>query len=248
MIPHYGYDAQPGLCAIINNMTFERLTSLPGGQKDEDRLKALFTTLGFEVNIHQNLKAQGMIQTAESYRKMQHRGVFVLIILSHGTQSHNQDVVIGTDCKSVDIHQLKSFFYSTNCPSLHGVPKIFLVDADRGSQQERVFDPRSRSSIATSAAPTAHISAAPATDSAHFTTIYASTYGNSCFTTVNGSIFTQTLMDVITEATPDKSFTRIIQEVRTRIKARQTVESVDTLTQEYFIKKYCCLHSITNNY
>ena len=57
------------------------------------------------------------------------------------------------------------------------------------------------------------------------------------YTSHNGTL--QTLVTVITEAGPDRSFTEVIHEINAGIQclnAHQTVESVDTLTQEYFIK------------
>ena len=233
---------------IINNMVFTQARGLPGGKKDEESLKVLFTTLGFDVKIHQNLTGNEIIRKVESYGKMQHEGVFFLIILSHGTLVNNRDAVLGTDSESVEIHYLESFFHGTNCPSLHGVPKIFLIDACRGSQHEKVFKPKTAVSMATKSSCTSSSrpdSPVPGTDSGHFVIVYASTYGNVAFTnTHGGSHLTQTFVRVTTEASSDKSFTKIIQEVKARVQrsnVHQTVESVDRLTSDYFIKRYKCI-------
>ena len=137
------YDVKPGICVIINNMKFTQGKNLPAAKKDEDRLLVLFKTLDFDVRIHQNLTAQEMTTVVRSYSTMQHEGVFFLIILSHGTLLENIEAVAGTDGESVTIHQLKTFFHANNCPSLRGVPKIFFIDACRGSQEETItkFEP-----------------------------------------------------------------------------------------------------------
>ena len=237
------YDVLPGLCVIINNMLFINGSHLPEGKTDEDSLHVLFKTLGFDVRIHQNLTAQGMMDKVQSYGKMKHTGVFLLIILSHGGLVDNKEVVSGTDCRAVEIRKLEHFFYASNCPSLHGVPKIFLIDACRGSQEESIYTPKDSDCILTKSAcasqPTC-TTAVPGTDSGHFAILYASTYGNVSFITKKGSRLTQTFVEVTSEASVDKTFIQITQEVKTRLQvsgAGQTAELVDRLNHAYYIKR-----------
>ena len=247
------YEVGPGLCVIINNTVFMHVRGLPGGRRDEEGLHVIFTTLGFDVRIHQNLTAQEIIHTAKTYSQMQHEGVFFLIILSHGMLINNKHVVFGTDGSqdggTVEINNLESMFHATNCPSLREVPKIFVIDACRGSRNERVHQPkvsaRSGDMVARSAdVDMISINSSPAavTDSSHFAIVYASTYGNVAFASSRGSQLTQTFVSVIAEATPEESFTDIIREVQTRIQRsithHQTVELVDRLNHPYFIKRF----------
>ena len=134
---------------IINNMEFTEADSLPGGKKDEEKLVLLFTALGFIVKIHQNLTGKEIVDTVKSYGAMHHSGAFFLIILSHGTSMDNKPAVAGTDCEAVVVQDLESFFYASNCNSLSGKPKIFLIDACRGSQEEKTFNPISTSDMPT---------------------------------------------------------------------------------------------------
>ena len=213
------YKCDPGLCVIINNTVFgtPQLRELEGGKRNEEDLKKLFKELGFTVMIHQNLIAEKMKSTAEGYCHMKHSGVFFLIILSHGGEG---DVVYGTDGKKVEVHQLKELFYTRNCPSLAGIPKIFMIDACRGSRNEGV-----RSSV---------------TNSADVYTIFASTRGTTAGTDpVQGSHLTRNFFNVVTKADPDKKFEEIMTEVKIRIHntRRQTVETNSTLTKYYYIKR-----------
>ena len=234
------YNAPPGLCVIINNMIFTRAGNLSERQRDEDDLRELFSTLMFDVRVHQNLTAQEMTTEVESYSRMQHTGVFFLVILSHGTLSNNREAVLGTDDRSVPIHRLECFFHTSNCRSLREVPKIFLIDACRGNVREMAYSisgarTLSGNNIARSG------STEPVTDSMHFMIIFASTYGNVAYTTDNGSHLTQTFVTVMNEAGPDTPFKVIIQEVRDRVQTfadHQTVEAVERLTRNYFIKRY----------
>ena len=227
-------------------MEFRYEDNLLGGEEDQQRLLVLFTHLGFDVRIHKNLTADQMIRKAESYSKMQHNGVFFLVILSHGTQIENKDAVLGTDSKSVTVHQLESLFHASGCPSLHNLPKIFMIDACRGDKEERVYTPNLNISGMIQKREKAGeksclISGAGGADSAHIAIIYASTYGKVAYATNKGSQMTQTFVDVTTEATPDKDFLGIIKEVKARVQTsnpRQAIQSVDTWTKKYFIKRY----------
>lgn len=73
------YNANPGVCLIINNMTFTNpsIIDLEVGKQDKDSLKVIFTSLGFDVKVHQNLTGQEeMASCVKSYRQKEHSGVF----------------------------------------------------------------------------------------------------------------------------------------------------------------------------
>ena len=231
---------------IINNTNFKHEGDLPGGGVDEQELLKLFFKLRFEVKIHQNLTAKEMIHKAESYGKMRHNGVFFFVILTHGTLVEEKEVIIGTDNKPVTVNDIESFFHASKCPSLCRVPKIFLIDACRGDRREGVYSsPFHDTMIQKSSFTQTHCRrAVSTTDSSDILLLYAATRGYVSFTTYRGSRLTQTFVEVTDQANPDKSFTQIIQEVKARIQksdcGHQTVESVDRLTRDYFIKKYSC--------
>ena len=229
---------------IINNTDFKHENDLPGGGEDEEDLLKLFFRLRFEVKIHRNLTAQEMMRKADFYGGIEHKGIFFLIILSHGTLVGNQEVIIGTDGKPVMMNDIERFFHARKCPTLHKVPKIFLIDACRGDKREEVFYPPSPhdTMVSRSARQTRHNSTVPTTDSSDILLVYAATRGHVAYTTYRGSRLTQTFIEVTTEAADDKPITKIIQEVKARVQesdhGHQTVESVDRLTRNYFIKRY----------
>ena len=79
------------------------------------------------------------------------------------------------------------------------------------------------------------------TDTADFVIVYASTNGDTEHPNDHGGQLTQTLVKAITEANSDKSFTKIIDDVITRIRKSDichTAKFVDNLTRDYFIKRY----------
>ena len=228
------YICNPGLCIIMNNMVFDKpqLGELKGGKKDEEDLKELFKELGFTVMVHQNFTAEKMKYTAEGYGRMKHHGVFFFIILSHGGEG---DVVYGTDGNEVEVHQLKELFYARNCRSLAGIPKIFMIDACRGSRNERVYRPE------TKCATKSPNRRGSVTDSADFYTIFASTRGTTAgIDPERGSHLTRNFVDAIKKANHEKNFEEIMKEVQRNIrrsKKKQTAETITTIYQNYYIKK-----------
>lgn len=54
----------------------------------------------------------------------------VVIVLTHG----EEDTLIGTDGNHINIHDFLDFFNSKNAPLLAGKPKIFIIQACRGSK------------------------------------------------------------------------------------------------------------------
>ena len=211
---------------------------LHDGQKDEDRLKEVFTTLGFTVILHQNLKKIEMTKKLKECTTWKHfgRALFV-IILSHGGEG---DVVFGTDGGEVKLHKLQEFFSAASCPSLENAPKLFLFDACRGANTE-IGDPNVKPGKIGGTSKVNPVT----TNSLHFATVFASTRGNAAFmlpqnSQKKGSYFTQTLIEVIKEADESKEFNEIITEVRYRIlqeaQAQKQKVKVQNLEQEVKIK------------
>ena len=232
---------------IINNTDFKNAKNLPGGDKDEQDLFKLFFSLRFEVKIHRNLTANEMVHKLESYSEFQHKGAFFLIILSHGKMVKEGEEIVGTDGKTVMMKKIESCFLATKCPTLCEVPKIFLIDVCRGDQQERVYsEPQSHdsSSLPKSAGQNSTDRSVRKLITSDFLLVYASTSGHVAFCTDRGSRLTQTFTEVTNEAADDDTITNIIREVKARVQehGKQMVESVDTLTHKYFIKRYntCC--------
>ena len=196
----------------------EKLLDLPDGQVDEDHLKEVFTTLGFNVKPHQNCKKIDITSKLKEYAKLDHEGkALIVIILSHGGEG---DVVYGTDGGEVKMHDLQELFSAVNCPSLQNAPKMFLFDACRGTNDETGLSnsQQGKGGGITTGYPVI-------TNSLNFATVFASTRGNTAGmfpadSEESGSYFTQTLIEVIKAADEDKEFNEIITEVRYKILKR----------------------------
>ena len=64
---------------------------------------------------------------------------FFMVILSHGEQN---DFIYGKNGNSVQVDDLIEPFRGNNCPGLAGKPKIFIVNACRGTTYDDGFEAR----------------------------------------------------------------------------------------------------------
>ncbi|NXP50444.1 CASP8 protein, partial [Heliornis fulica] len=124
-IPH-------GYCVILNNYNFKNPDETrEGTMKDREAVERIFKRLQFETVEHMDLEAKQMYDKLREYSKKDHsnRDCFVCFIFSHG----EKDKIKGTDHELVNIKDLVSCFYGSNCPSLAGKPKLFFIQACQGT-------------------------------------------------------------------------------------------------------------------
>ena len=229
----------------------------PAYEHDEVILKDTFTELGFDVKFHQNLTAAEMKSTVKAYSAMEHTGAFFLIISSHGGEG---DVVYGTDGGTVAVHDLQERFYATNCPSLAGIPKVFVIDASRGMEKERIhrFTPKvehqslstNNTMGVTNSANCTMQKCTPITEfqeiinvfnSADIMTIFASTRNNVAgYDDKKGSLFIQAFAKVLKEASADKNLTDMIKIVHRKIQLLkiQIPQIESTFCKSYYITRF----------
>ncbi|NXA90851.1 CASP8 protein, partial [Melanocharis versteri] len=121
-----------GYCLILNNHIFRNPHhNRAGTLQDGEAVKSVFKWLQFETVEHMNLEGKKIYETVKEYSKKDHRNMdcFVCFIFSHG----EKDKIKGVDDECVNIEDLVSCFTGTNCPSLAGKPKVFIIQACQGS-------------------------------------------------------------------------------------------------------------------
>ncbi|ESO93559.1 hypothetical protein LOTGIDRAFT_53303, partial [Lottia gigantea] len=99
-----------------------------------DTLDRTFTELGFQVYVHNDLKAVEMVQILTRYSQEDHElfDCFVCVILSHGTR----DYIYGANCEPVPIRTLADPLKNLSCPGLCGKPKLFFIQACQGQDKQ----------------------------------------------------------------------------------------------------------------
>lgn len=135
-----------GHCVIINNKNFDRNTGMNqrnGTDVDAGNAMNVFQKLGYTVKVYNDQTVTQIIQvlTAVAHDDHSRCASFVCVMLSHG----DDGVFFGTD-KAVELKSLTSLFRGDRCPSLVGKPKLFFIQACRGTELDPGVEADSSSS------------------------------------------------------------------------------------------------------
>lgn len=124
-----------GPCLIVNNIDFQAdwLPTRKGSDEDARRFDDIFKQLGFTVIMRRNQTADEMrklFKDVASQCKREHDALFVFIF-SHGSE-HG---IYGIDGLEVCLEsEIISCFDNRNCKAMLGKPKVFAIQACRGSK------------------------------------------------------------------------------------------------------------------
>ncbi|XP_020490057.2 caspase-3 [Labrus bergylta] len=122
-----------GTCLIINNKNFDRSTNMAARNgTDVDGATALktFADLGYKVKFLNDQSVAQMKQLMISVSQEDHSksASFVCVLLSHGEEGG----IYGTDAFE-KFENFTKYFKGDRCKSLVGKPKLFFIQACRGS-------------------------------------------------------------------------------------------------------------------
>lgn len=126
-----------GLCIIINNYNFESgYEEREGSELDVQRMVELFSALHFKCVVHKDLSANDMKEVLSwAARSEEHWSAdcLVVILMSHG----DENGIFGSDGNIVHLHDdVYTLFNNEKCPALQGKPKIFFLQACRGTMDD----------------------------------------------------------------------------------------------------------------
>ncbi|XP_027384651.1 caspase-7 isoform X2 [Bos indicus x Bos taurus] len=136
-VPTYQYNMnfeKVGKCIIINNKNFDRITGMGvrnGTDKDAEALFKCFRSLGFDVSVYNDCSCAKMQDLLKKASEEDHRNsaCFACILLSHG----EENLIYGTDGKTA-IKDLTAHFRGDRCKTLLEKPKLFFIQACRGTE------------------------------------------------------------------------------------------------------------------
>lgn len=143
----YRMESTPrGMALVINNEKFDRLPSRPGSIKDMNYLHQLFKKLGFHVSHEVNCTAKKMKELLANFsrkRELEPVDSLIVVILSHGG---GNGIIYGVDGHSDCGHaapnsyitddDVRDYFSARKCPQMAGKPKLFIVQACRGKNED----------------------------------------------------------------------------------------------------------------
>ncbi|KAG7485357.1 caspase-3-like [Solea senegalensis] len=122
-----------GQCIIINNKNFDRKTGMNqrnGTDVDAANMMKVFSKLGYKVKVYNDQTVDQIVHVLTAASKEDHSSSasFICVLLSHG----DEGIFFGTD-SSVELKYLTSLFRGDRCKSLVGKPKLFFIQACRGT-------------------------------------------------------------------------------------------------------------------
>lgn len=122
-----------GTCVIINNKNFHSSTNMSarnGTDVDAAIAMKTFSDLGYKLKVANDQTVKKMKQLLSNVSEEDHSGSasFACVLLSHG----DNGVIYGTDgCEMIE--NLTKYFKGDRCKSLVGKPKLFFIQACRGT-------------------------------------------------------------------------------------------------------------------
>ncbi|XP_028411570.1 caspase-3-like [Dendronephthya gigantea] len=138
----YPLERPRGFALIINVKSFSGTTEngvalqeRKGSDIDAKRLKELWEKLGFIVEYDAISRKAHEISTilqdmVKNIDRQENSKCFVCCIMTHGDMGR----IYGSDSKHLDIKDIIDMFKEVKCKALAGKPKIFFIQACRGSR------------------------------------------------------------------------------------------------------------------
>ncbi|MBZ3870357.1 Caspase-7 [Sciurus carolinensis] len=136
-VPTYQYNMnfeKVGKCIIINNKNFDKVTGMGvrnGTDKDAEALFKCFRSLGFDVTVYNDCSCAKMQDLLKRASEEDHSdsACFACILLSHG----EENLIYGKDGVT-PIKDLTAHFRGDRCKTLLEKPKLFFIQACRGTE------------------------------------------------------------------------------------------------------------------
>lgn len=229
--PAYQYNMnfeKVGKCIIINNKNFNKETGMDvrnGTDKDAEALFKCFRNLGFDVVVHNDCscaKMQDLLRQAseEDHRKS---ACFACVLLSHG----EENLIYGTDGVTA-IKNLTAHFRGDRCKTLLEKPKLFFIQACRGTELDDGIQADSGPINETDANPRYKVPV-----EADFLFAYSTVPGYYSWRSPgSGSWFVQALCSILNEHGKSLEILQILTRVNNRVARHFQSHSDDPLFHE----------------
>uniref|UniRef100_A0A182QTG5 Caspase n=1 Tax=Anopheles farauti TaxID=69004 RepID=A0A182QTG5_9DIPT len=124
-------NSKRGTALIFNHVSFTDKTIREGSMKDCDSIERALKKLEFDVRIWTDETKENIIKILEKVAKEDHsdHDCLVVVVMTHG----GRDDLAASD-KSYDVEKLWKPFLGNGSPSLIGKPKLFFIQACRGTE------------------------------------------------------------------------------------------------------------------
>ncbi|NXJ10248.1 CASP3 protein, partial [Odontophorus gujanensis] len=106
-----------------------RLRPRRGARREAEKLSQVLAQLSYRVKLMHNRTAKEMEDLYQQECGCEHGDYFVSIISSHGEEG----AVLGCDCRPLRLARVFQILSPKNCPALAEKPKVFFIQACRGT-------------------------------------------------------------------------------------------------------------------
>ncbi|XP_066446114.1 caspase-7-like [Eleutherodactylus coqui] len=177
------------------------LEARKGVKHDMKRLHKVLSKLGFEVSLHTDVSRSEIREIYQKENRKPQGDCFISIFSSHGEEG----IIYDFYGEPVMLRDLYDWISPHNTPSLSGIPKLFFIQACRGSQLDE------GTVVETDSAPV-NISAFSHIDFLPRDTMvmFASSEGYAAFNNPSGSFFLKTLCDLLSGSEKDLELTQLL--------------------------------------
>ncbi|XP_069042953.1 caspase-14-like isoform X3 [Lepisosteus oculatus] len=103
-----------------------------GAEVDLERTRKLLSKYGFKCTEETDLLGKEIIPELTAFRDRANRRQVrccVVVLMAHG----KEDSILGTDNQPALLKEIFALFNNKECPKLQGQPKVFIIQACRGS-------------------------------------------------------------------------------------------------------------------
>ncbi|XP_012708892.2 caspase-3 [Fundulus heteroclitus] len=233
-----------GTCLIVNNKNFDRRTGMKsrsGTDVDAAAVNRTFSKLGYRARTFNDLTVAQMKAQMEKVAAEDHsqNASFVCVLLSHG----DENIIYGTD-EHIKIDTLVGCIKGNKCRSLVGKPKLFFIQACRGTELD------GGGCIETDSVPVRSLERIPV--EADFLYAYSTAPGYySWRNTIKGSWFIQALCEMVEKFSGELELMQIMTRVNHKVafdfesasdmpgfdKKKQMPSVVSMLTKDFYFPK-----------
>ncbi|RLU23490.1 hypothetical protein DMN91_003695, partial [Ooceraea biroi] len=123
-----------GVALILNHVNFESMNTRKGSVKDCLDLKTSLGKLGFDVRIYTDPTVKSITMALQSTAAEDHTDADCLIVVA---MSHGESGLLHSHDSLYPVDALWAPFTADRCSSLAGKPKLFFIQACRGTRLDK---------------------------------------------------------------------------------------------------------------
>ncbi|XP_070498725.1 caspase-3-like [Chironomus tepperi] len=149
-----------GIALIFTQQKFlnDHQTFREGADVDERNMKSILRMYGYDVRAYRDYTTEKIENELKNVARMDHtnNSSLIVVMMSHGGKDDTNDGIISTYDGNMKVDLLWKYFTGDRCPKLVEKPKLFFIQACRGTlcdfravveeDEKRYNQERSRSS------------------------------------------------------------------------------------------------------